>query len=410
MDGQFLPVETSRRRFLVLSGVALASAVAPAEAPGVVAAPARGADPEAVEWGVRSTMATFARMCNDGDASLVSSVLDPNAAALRRIVTEQVRTWARFKDQGRLRPLAYRVRGVRAAPADLWKADLDVLWQPFGTRGEELDRATYVFRGVGDAWLLSEATEAELGERRWLDTEHFRVRYWAWDEPLVPDLAASLERAYADDAAKSGYAGEDSVQATLYPTLMNPNLNNRFYAYYIATERNLLVRSPESYGFGVYDPDDPFGEFLEIVRHELGHHIVYEHLKAAGYAGRVLKVSLNEGFAEWQTTREASHRALIRYGFGDELIPDDLLDWADKRLANEQTQPPEQVSLAYALSARAVAYIVEERGGLERFWALVDAFMASRDVDRASGGVLGQGWAAFQAAYRDWVRGWAGVP
>lgn len=46
---------------------------------------------------------------------------------------------------------------------------------------------------------------------------------------------------------------------------------------------------------------------------------------------------------------------------------------------------------------------VEQRGGLDHYWALVDGYMATRDTDVTVRDVFGQSWAAFQAAFRTWL-------
>lgn len=364
----------------------------------------RADEDEATRSAIEATLGRFARLRETGDESLIAQVIDPRAAPLRRIVTERVRNWRRTAEQGGLRPVVYRVTGVRSVPHGYVKADIHLIWQPFGNLDTDEEEATYVFRQVEGAWLLSEPTEAELGERRTRVTDHFRVHYYEWDEPLIDEVAALFERAYAADADRTGFEASEPVEARLYPTFMNPNLNNRAYAYYVNSSQTLFVRSSESYGFGSYPPGQRNGPFLTILKHEYGHHIVNLHLIGAGYAAREPRPWLNEGLAEWLTDRQ--WRSAVRWGFSQSWLGDDLLEWTDKRLVNETTQPPEQVSVAYAVSAQAVRYIVQERGGLDRYWQLVDRYMATRDMDASARDVFGQSWRDFQAAYRGWLRAW----
>src|SRR5262249_27020044 len=153
-----------------------------------------------------------------------------------------------------------------------FKADFVARYPAFREFGAFAAEGTYVFRNVDGQWLLAEPLERELGQRGVRQTDHFRIRFFEWDNDLIDGVSQLLERAYADDAAMLGIEATDPIYVTVDPILaLNMTLRYGAYAYY--REGTLHIRSPESYSFGLYPAGARDETLLRTLKHEYAHHL-----------------------------------------------------------------------------------------------------------------------------------------
>lgn len=380
-----------------------AAEAAPAPLPVVQATPPAPADVEAIRLSVQATMNLYSEMRKSGDDTLLAQIVDERNTSFLQVVREELKEWRALARQNRLRPANYIVDDIRPMLNGFYQADIVVKFPRFRESGSGSAEANWIFRQVGDRWLLTEPLTEELGPRSNYQTEHFNFRYYAWDADQIERVGRIFEAAYAVDVAKVGFSASDMLTVSVTPTYQaEPRLNVRALASYSrgSVSTAFRVRAPGSYGFGLYPRDEADTTLQGTLQHEYGHHLTYTRM-----AGRPIKQWMNEGLSDW--LMEDFQRRLILTAFNDDQLGTDLLDWAEARFDEGNKAPTREVNIAYALGANAVRYMIEERGGLDQFWALADRNAQTRDFNQSVQDVFGQSWPEFQVAYRAWLYRWA---
>ena len=265
--------------------------------------------------------------------------------------------------------------------------------------------ADVTFRKVNNRWILSEPTEAQLGERKQLNSEHFTFFTYPWIDDINPDILTAMEN--ARDNVQRALGKVPDQQALIY---VNPifglgsPVGSDIRASYIHDRKQprIEVFAPWSYPFGFYDPAEGWKKQLEqLLTHE------YTHLANDLSFVPIVRMSgwMSEGLAEYvagvghtEAIREAVH--------SDQIIPiidteSSVLDKQDlQHFGTLQAGSEESYGFAYSL----VAYIVDRHGGLDGFWKLVGAYDKTQDLDKALQQAFGIDYTQFDKDWRAWLK------
>lgn len=255
---------------------------------------------------------------------------------------------------------------------------------------------TFVFKQVDGEWLISEPRRAELGKRKTRESEHFTFQYYDWDADIIDEIIALMEQAHVDMVEKLGRAPEKKPLVQIIPTFETaPNgSNGRTLAFYrrgsgvrLGTQ-DMVINSPNSFGFGSYDLGSGWQRNLSAV---LSHEYVHLLNDCCFTPIARLRGWMIEGIAVYLSEGGHNNRSMplvIQAVRSDQVLPIRASDRPPGRipLDLESTGDIENgltEVLAYALSATLVDYIVTNYGGLEGFWKLAAEFSETQDLDRA---------------------------
>jgi hypothetical protein len=367
--------------------------------PGEQASPPTLPD-ETVIAGIQDTLNRQAAARAAHDKSAFVATVDQRNLTWRRIQNE-VFDGERANPRG---PDTYTVTRVQAKQDGYYKAWIDVT--PAGARGV-VWRVVWVFRPTDSGWLATEILNEELGPRQTLDTDHFRLSYYAWDDDTIDRTGQVAEQAFTKVQGALGAAPSVRSIVSVNPTYgAHSRLRGlgTLAAYLPDTKNLILVRSLECYGAGeIPATQTPEQRLLYPLTHEFTH-LVNDQIVP------VVKMPMwmSEGLAEYVAGafREQEVRSALRSGSQVTLDKaDEIIEW--------KTDPAKgytlsQISLSYGESTFAVAYFVE-RFGLDTFWDLARTFGESRRWAEAFSSVTGVTWEQFQNDWLPWLRRRLGV-
>ena len=362
-----------------------------------VAAPA---SPEEAIASIQETLQRQAAARAAGDKAAYMAAVDQTDLTWRRIQGEVFDADTAVKAP---QP-TYTAARARPKQGDYYKAWIDIT--PPGAAAPTR-YAVWIFRRTDGGWLLSEIPYTELGTRKTLDTDHFRLNRFTWDDDVVEGAGRVAERAYATVREKLGTAPSFRAIVSLNPTYgSHSGLRGRdtLAAYLPDTKNMILLRSPECFGAGeVPVGQTPEDHLLYPFTHEYTH-LVNDQIVP------VVKMTqwMAEGLAEYVAgnLREAEVRQAFRSGREVSLDKaDEIIEW--------KTDPAKgytvgQVSLSYGEAAFAVAYFIE-RFGQEMFWQLARTYAESRRWPDSFSATTGITWGQFQADWTRWFRQRLGV-
>jgi hypothetical protein len=393
----------------ILSGCGLLPARAAPESPPAVARQGTDAPPEPaaaqepaglaeadVIAGIQETLnrQAAARAALDRDAYMAT--IDQRNLTWRRIQRE---TFDALAAAGRPRPERYTVTRVQPKQDGYYKAWIDVV---AGGGSAVQYQAVWVFRRAETGWLHSEVLVEELGPRQTMETEHFVLSYYAWDDDVIGRMAGVAEQAYARVTERLGAAPGFKAILSVNPTFGAHSGLRGFgtWAAYLPDTKNLiLVRSIESYGAGLVSPGETQEDrFLVAITHEYTH-LVNDQLVP------IVKMPhwMSEGLAQFVSDDfrpDVALRALRSPRFTSLDQASEVIAWGTDP-GKGYTQA--DISMAYAVSAYGVAYFVEQFG-LEKFFDLARAFAESRRWDESFTAVTGSDWGQFQRDWLAWTR------
>lgn len=353
------------------------------------------ADAEALR-GIRALLDRQAAARNALDRTAYMSTIDQRNLVWRRIQGDY---FDLFAADGRRPPQAFRVTRVAPKQNGYYKA-----WIDAGPAGSDrvTSQAVWVFRPTEGGWLHSEILNEEIGPRQVLDTEHFRLSYYAWDDDVVERTGMVAERAYAHVTAALAAAPAFKATLSLNPTFGSHSGLREFgvWAAYLPDTKNTVIsRSMESFGAGTTDPGETQDDRLLVaLTHE------YAHLVNDQIVPLVkLPPWMSEGLAEYvaQNTHADLVGAALRAG---KLLPldkaNEAIEWG-RDPAKGYTQF--DILLAYGEAAHAVTYYME-RFGMDKFFDLARTYADSRKWDDAMRQVTGISAADFEAGWLEWLR------
>jgi len=272
-------------------------------------------------------------------------------------------------------------------------------------------RYDWLFREVDGRWLLSEPSEKQLGERIEIESEHFTVHTYAWAEPTNEKLVELMERAREQVVERLGKGPDGKYNIYIRPIFgFTPPASAGAIAWYRSAARprgdRIDIYAPGSYVFGGYDASASWeADLYATLVHEYTHLVNQRSFMPIAE----MRDWMFEGLAEYvsDSQRAEEVRAAVR---ADKIIPIvDPTGGVNPQDLDHLYILERDRSLAYGLSYALVAYIVQEHGGLEAFWALAEAMGETPGTgvaryDGAMRATLGVGYEEFDAGWRAWLK------
>lgn len=371
---------------------AAASATAPAAQPPSAEAPQDKAE---ILKGIQRSLDLLAQAYNERNGELLQQAVDQDNPPFRRLLKTQFDDYMKSYYAGQV-TFRYRV--------------LDIEQQANGTALAQIEafgwlRGDWLFRWNGSAWVLTEPTVEELGEKQTREDEQFIFEFYPYMGETNERVIELVERAAARVKAKLGRLPEEKAVVRIKPNYgIDPYADPNALAYFQRGNDKKPDRielfAPFSYTFGLYDPQEGWEKDLEdTITHEYTH---MTHLRAFGSAGKMMDW-FGEGLAEYtadsQRVREVGDA--LRQGT---LIP--ILDTSGQVYKQDLMHLyilEKDVSLAYAEAQALILYIIDRYGSLDKAWELARAHDEIQDFDQALRRTFGIGYQEFDKAWRAWM-------
>ena len=257
----------------------------------------------------------------------------------------------------------------------------------------------WLFRQLDDRWVLSEPTVEQVGEAQIVEHEHFTFKTYPWTGDANEEVIESMENARLRVQERLGEMPSQKIEVQILPIYgLTPGTSPGAVAFYDAGDPDrIVIYAPQSFLFGLYDPQNGWESDLEdVLTHEATHWV---HTRSFDDAG-TLAGWMSEGLAEYVSNSTSINLAFEAARRGT-IIPivDTETDLMDRQDLVHFYSLKKDVGLAYGLSQSLVAYIAETYGGLDAFWRLARAFDETQDLDEALR-------IAFKVTYTGFDRGW----
>jgi hypothetical protein len=345
--------------------------------------------------GVQATLDRQSDALSRADRDAYMATIDQRNLTWRRIQGDVFTTHA---SRGPRPAARYTVTRVMAKLSGYVKAWLDI--SPPGSTAV-VGQAVWVFRRVGEAWLHSEVLNEEIGLRKVLETEHFGLSYFGWDDDVIERIATTAEAAHARVQVRTGLAPSGRTVLSVNPTYGSHSALRGFgtWALFLPGTDQILIRSIESYGAGTTAPGETQeNRLLGALTHE------YAHLVNNGIVPTVkMPKWMVEGFAEFVSENWRLGSLLAALRDGRTLTLDrasEIIEWG--------TDPGRgfsdvDIDLAYAFAAQGTAYFIEQFGQ-NTFFDLARTFGDSRYWDESVLATTGTSWEKIEAAWPEWTR------
>lgn len=351
--------------------------------PAVAASPTAAAMPtgeKAMREGIQKVLDQRMRALDKGDEALFMATIDQSNLTWKRVQSDY------FKSPYYARYFLHAGITARVKRVQIYQDSYVKVWLSLSSEGQA--ERVWVYRWVDGQWLHSEPQEEELGERLLRETDHFTVKYWAWDKPVIDDVVATVEAGYQYAVTRARRQPKEKFLVILSPTYQtHPGRAGADVAANYIADLGLAIRSPESFG-GVLA-----GNVLSsIVAHELIHLLVRE----IAYP-RAVPVWMNEGAAYYLTddVRVSMLRESVRKGQIFSLKELENLYILDDEL---------QQRYALAQSSALVGYIIETYSGVDKFWQLLADEAQSRSVAESLQRVLGVDYDQFEKNWQAYLK------
>ena len=367
-------------------------AAEPTAATGPIEAPADKAE---IMQGIQRSLDLLAQAYNERNGELLTQAVDQENPPFRRLLKTQFDDYMQSYYAGQV-DFDYRVVDISIQDNGAALARIEA----FGWLAGD-----WLFRWNGSAWVLSEPTVQELGEKQIREDEHFIFEYYPYVGEANERVIELVERAAARVEAKLGKLPEEKAVVRIKPNYgVDPYADPNALAYFQQGNSKELDRielfAPYSYTFGLYDPEVGWEKDLEdTITHEYTH---MTHLRAFGDAGKMMDW-FGEGLAEYTADSDRVWEVgeALRQGT---LIP--IIDTSTEVYKQDLMHLyilEQDVSLAYAEGQALILYIIDRYGSLEKAWELARAHDEIQDFDRALQRTFGVGYAEFDAAWRAWM-------
>ncbi len=371
-------------------------------------APGTGSESDGeIKAAIQKTVDSYDAAYNEVDQAKLLAALDQKNLALRRALVERFQAAASGQSSGAF-DLQEKIDSIKAHGKDYYLATILALAPQGNGKGQSV--RTMVFRKVDGKWLITEPKRSDLGKKLSSETEHFIVEYYEWDKDIVPQMDKVVEDAYTTVKQKLGKAPAEKVHAFIAPT--NDLFGSGAFtaAFYIAgpggdhNRDRLMMRSPQSLGFGAYDAQEGFQpEFEHTVTHEFTH-LVVDRL----FGGNA---RLAGGFG-WMSEGIAEHVAGNFYPSTiiNAIQTGTLLPIKDKSGAIEKDDlenfylHPDKHFLGQAQGSELVDFIYIEKGGYDGWWHFVDIFAKSQNIEEAVKEDFGMSLDQFETKYHDFMK------
>ncbi len=381
------------------------SAPAPTEsAPAATVAPQAPAgtpDDAAISAAIQATLDAHAQAYNKNDIDLLKSTEDQSNAPFRRLVEERFNTFQESMFGGQV-SWQFTLKGIDHRDLGFVLAHVD---------RQDGMREDWLFRQVGDKWLLSEPTEKQLGERYTFDTEHFTFLAYHWSDDVNKQLADLMERARTKVLEKLGKVPEEKYTVFIRPIFgLTPPSGANVLAWYMPASKpkgdRIQINAPGSYQFSRYDPATGWQEELfSTLAHEYTHLV---HTRSfSQYYG--LSDWTIEGLAEYVSDNPRAGQVSAAVA-SDHIIP---IVNRDNPTAPQDLDHlsllNQDVSLGYGLAYSLVAYVADTYGGIDGFWKFCGALRAASGTgearyDKALQSAFGVTYKEFDAGWREYLK------
>lgn len=355
---------------------------------------------EEIKTAAQKTIDQWGEAFSTADKGLLDKTIDPKALAVRRTQEALLKYYSEAQG-GTGTDWSGKVRDIRRRDKGYVQADVE-------SRGRI---RTFILKQVNGQWLISEPTRAELGKRQKLESTNFTLQYYAWDSDVAPQISTIMEEVYTKDVAKMGKGPDKKTLVTLVPTAeATPGgSSGTFLAFYrrgsgaMAGTKEIVANSPNSFGFGGYDPAAGWqGDFANTVAHE------YAHLVNDCCFTPIARQNdwMTEGLAVYVSEGGYTNGYIARVAYAvknDSLIPIK----AAPAQPGAAPQSLEYLSildkdspLAYGEAATLVDYIVTNYGGIDGYWKLIGDYDKTQNFEQSLQNVLKISFADFDKGWR----------
>jgi hypothetical protein len=349
-----------------------------------------------VRAGIQTAVDLYAQAYRQNDLDLLQQVVDQENKPFRRLVTSRFTESQAFFLNGF--DFQFEVLSVEPREHGFYLAQLET---------ENQLRAAWLFRQAEDGhWVLSEPTIEQIGEPVIQESEYFTYKIYPWAEDINPEIIEMMETARQQVSERLGKVPETKALVEIAPIYgLNPYTTMMAIAYYQAaglTEPDkIYIYSPHSYAYGYYDGLEGWQKGLQTtLTHEyvhMTHNLVFDN------AG-TLAVWVTEGLAEFISQPEEGFWLACAALGSEEWIP--IMDEEAavyKQDLMHMNQLKKNTGLAYHEAHALVGFIVDEFGGIDGFWDLIDAFDESQDFQEAVKTQLRLDYADFNQLWQEWL-------
>lgn len=346
-----------------------------------------------IQIGIQDAINRYAQAYSQRDAELLKQAVDQSNPPFRRFMQTRFEG-ASQGNAGDER--SYQVRAI-------------LKYYPYGfvlARIESDGKVSDVtFRRVDDRWILSEPTEAQIGERRQVESEHFTFYIYPWLDDINPTIIATMEQARTNVQNRLGKVSAQKPIIHVKPIFgVGSPEDASIQASYHRDDRvrdRIELFAPQSYAFGFYDPAFGWEKALEqLLTHE------YTHLVNDRMFIPLSQMSdwMVEGLAEYiaNLPHTDTVRAAVQAG---RIIPIvDTSTNSEKYDLQHLEVVNADADVTYGFAYALVAYISEHYGGLDGFWKLADAYAKTQNLDTSLQQAYGIDYATFDSGWRAWLQ------
>ena len=266
-------------------------------------------------------------------------------------------------------------------------------------------QADWFFRGSAAKWVISEPTATEAGTPQAITSDIYTVITYPITAHLNGKIISLLSEAQAHVLEVLGELPQSKVTITVYPSVSLSLLGGKALSSWSINPSedgpdSIDLLSPASWSFGFYDPGVGWeSDFEMLLTHELARITYVRNFGNPGRGVDWLFEGLTEYVAGFDETPEVT--AAVQ---NDTITPIIDKTSTEEKIDLAHFENLDNLRLAYGLSESLVAFIVEQYGGLEIFWALAKAYDQTQDMDQALQDTLGIDYEQFDASWRAWLK------
>lgn len=347
----------------------------------------------AIRTGVADTMERYAVLYRAQQIEGLDDVTD--SVPVKRLLSNWI---AQGPSSAERQSKHYRVLEVKPRPAGIIEAEI---------QNEEGNYFTMLFRQRGEQqWVITELTEAELGEHQTISTTHFRVESYA-AYYYTERIAQLAEEAYKRITSFFPTLSTKPIILKLRPSFgVGSPMSEGTIGFYnnAAREPELVVVVPGAVNFPVYSgPLDWEGVIQDTIGHELVH-LIHDHSPGPMPSRRGMPAWLQEGIAEYVGVPIPTNRVrnLLREEEWLPLVSDDrrALIYLDELSGNDRVT-------AYLQAQLFIAYI--GRKSTDDIWTFASIYVdtpgiGSEKLNQALTTTFGINITTFTTEWKQWVQ------
>ena len=266
-------------------------------------------------------------------------------------------------------------------------------------------QADWFFRESTAKWVITEPTAAEAGVPQAITSGMYTLTTYPITDYLNGKIISLVSKAQEDLLNDLGEIPKDKITITVYPSVSISPLDGRaLSAWSINPSEDgpdtIDLISPASWSFGFYDPGVGWeSDFEMLLTHELARITYVRNFGNPGQGVDWFFEGLTEYVAGFDEMSEVT--AAVQ---NDTITPIIDRSSTEKKIDLAHFENLANLRLAYGLSESLVAFIVEQYGGLETFWALAKSYDRTQDMNQALRDTLGIDYEQFDAGWREWLK------